>query len=242
MAKALARLDTELPQKERLVRSGLERRDRRAHPLVAALLLRSAWQLQVAYTADASIDRMRELLASAAERWQGTYELAGDQIDEPAFDRYAGPAALVGGTQLYASAVDLVAWAVALGDRDALARLAALPVVARVHDRMLDSLLTMGGIDREVSPTVLHPSIADGWLRIVDAPPDARSSALVEHVRGWEASMRRAGLAEAPDAHDFTGRWCVAVVPLVLAWRLDDAQVRDVHAYPDALVDAVRGR
>lgn len=238
--KASARFDTEIPNLESMLERGFAAGNiRRVAPMAAKLLLRSTEQIRVSYAVGNPIETIVPLVRTVGDRWAQVFEQAGSAAADPAAVRYLGPALLQ--TEAgYAAVVDLLAWATALGENAVVGQVAATPLVSGANDVVIDTLLTLGGVQREVTSSAIFSSLVAGWVRLAQAPAGSRAAALGDYVSSWEQAWLDTGTMERPGSDQYIGNWCFDVVPLVIAHDIDDAAARTHSVYPADLVDTAR--
>jgi hypothetical protein len=240
VAKAVARFDTELPNLEAIIERGLAAGNvRRVAPMAAKMLLRSAHHIRVAYAAGTPIDEIVPLVRVGGDRWTWVYELAGDAAAEPAVSRYLGPALLLGEGG-YSATVDLLAWATALGEAGVVQQVAATPPVEGASDAVIDTLLRLGGVAREVTAQAIFPELMAEFVTLAAATAAERPATLADHVTSWEVRWLGTGTLDEPGSDHYVGNWCFDIAPLVVVLDIDDAAVRDHPNYPTDLIDAAR--
>jgi len=237
-----ARFDTEIPNLEAMIQRGFAAGNlRRVAPMAAKLLLRSTEQIRVSYAVGSPVEDIAPLVRTAGDRWSQVFEQAGEAATDPALARYLGPE-LLRTEAGYAAVVDLLAWATALGEQATVSQVAATPVVNGSSDIVVDTLLVLGGEQREVASTATFDTLYSGWVSLAHAPVESRAAALASYVSSWEQAWIDTGTMERPGSPQYIGNWCFDVVPLVVAHDIDDNAVRDQPVYPADLVDAARGR
>lgn len=146
-----------------------------------------------------------------------------------------------GNSELVLATVDLLSWAVALNDRDAVRDItSAAPVVAARHP-VIGHLARLAGFDADLGGELPNSGFWEAWLAVIDADEDDRVTALGERVRTWPSSTWRHWIVPPTDP-TYSGRFCFDVAPLVVCLGIDDSAARELPDYPKDLVDFARKR
>ncbi|MFX4272534.1 DUF6630 family protein [Propionibacteriaceae bacterium Y1685] len=231
---------------ERGLPDGVKSGSSRLSRVGTAMPVELAARLKAGYASGQNLHALAKQVSKAARAYAWTMETAAPMARTPvaamtsAVDAdWAMYLTFEGNSELVLATVDLLSWAVALDDRDAVHEIiTAAPVVAARHP-VIGHLASLSGFDADVSGELPDSGSWEAWLAVINAEADDRSTALAERVRTWPATTWRHWIVPPTDSR-YAGRFCFDVAPLVACLDIEDSGARELPDYPKDLVDFAR--
>lgn len=196
-----------------------------------------AVELAGRYSLGEPVDGLAPVVQSIAQEWAWLFDFLGERLHEPHWRKSVGvfDESNLG---LFATFVDVLAFAAVFGDQASARTLLASPPARESFDPVLAVLAQLVGVEvPKRSYDILDPKLFETWMSVARAEPSDREEALFQYVGAWHQTRSNAGNLLDPGHASYAGHWCVDAAPLAIYLDIDDTRCRQFAWYPADLVD-----